>query len=85
MSEDKEEKRVDAIIFTAQIMSLSLIWILVVSLTVWLVNLLLLSIELKDVPGFSMAISLVAIPVYWTLATVLTYVFVGLRRNRMIE
>ena len=28
------------------------------------------------------AISVVAIPIFWTGATVLTYVFVGLRRGR---
>ncbi len=85
MSKGKEEKRVGAIIFAAQIMSVSFIWVFVIGLTIWLGNLLLLSIELNDVPGFSIAISLVAIPVYWTLAAVLTYVFVGLRRHRMIE
>ncbi len=83
MAERKWKSRDHDIIFMAQIMSVSLIWIFVTGLTIWLVNLLLLSIELNDVPGFSMAISLVAIPVFWTLASVLTYVFVGLRRNRI--
>lgn len=85
MSKSKEEKRVDAIIFTAQIVSVSFIWVFVIGLTIWLGNLLLLSIELNDVPGFSIAISLVAIPVYWTLAAVLTYAFVGLRRHRKTD
>lgn len=82
MSKTNGKKRADDIIFIAQIMSVSLIWILVIGMTLWLLSLLLLAIELKDVPGFSMAISLVTIPVFWSLAGLLTYVFVGLRRNR---
>jgi arginine exporter protein ArgO len=85
MPNDNKKKRVYNIIFAAQIMSVSFIWVFVIGLTIWLVNLLLLSIELKDEPEFSMAISLVAIPVFWTLASVLTYVFVGLRRNRVTD
>lgn len=85
MSKGKEHNRVNDIIFTVQIMSVSLIWLFVTGLTVWIVRILLLSIELNDAPGFSMAISLVAIPVCWILAAVLTYVFVGLRRNRKTE
>lgn len=81
----KEKKRVYDGFFIAQILMISSFWVFVIGLTLWLGNLLLLSIELKDVPGFSMAISLVAVPVFWTLAAVLTYVFVGLRRNRMID
>jgi len=82
MSENREEDRFRAIITIAQVLSLSLIWVLVVSVTIWLVHMLRFAIELKDVPGFSVGISLVAIPVFWTLASMLTYVFVGLRRNR---
>ncbi len=85
MAETKTKKRVLDTILVAQIISVSLIWILVISITVWLVYLLQLAMELKDAPGFSVAISLVAIPVFWTLASVLTYVFVGLRRNRTID
>lgn len=85
MSEGKPSRRVNDLIFAAQIMSVSLIWFFVTGLTLWIVRILLLSIELKDAPGFSMAISLVAIPVFWILAAVLTYVFVGLRRNRKAD
>jgi len=70
-------------IFIMQLMMVALFWVFVAGLTIWLLNLLQLAIELNDVPGFPMAISLVAIPVFWTLASVLTYVFVGLRRNRI--
>jgi hypothetical protein len=70
-------------IFIIQLMMVAFFWVFVAGLTIWLLNLLQLAIELNDVPGFPMAISLVAIPVFWTLASVLTYVFVGLRRNRI--
>ncbi len=83
MNESKKKGRINDLIFIAQIISLSLVWIFVISLSVWIIHLLLLSIELKDVPGASVAISLVAIPVFWTLVGVLTYVFVGLRRYRV--
>ncbi len=85
MAKTKAGNRVVDIILMAQIISVSLIWILVISITIWLLYLLQLAMELKDAPGFSVAISLVAIPVFWTLASVLTYVFVGLRRNRTID
>jgi uncharacterized membrane protein len=85
MSESRREKRIYNIILMAQILMMSFFWVFVFGITLWLVNLLLLSIELNDMPGFSMAISLVAISVFWTLAAVLTYVFVGLRRNRMTD
>jgi hypothetical protein len=34
-----------------------------------------------DAPNWSLAISLVALPVYLTVSAVLTYVFLGLRRG----
>jgi hypothetical protein len=72
----------DKIIFLAQVLSVSLIWIFVFIISAWILNLLLLSIELDDVPGASVGISIVAIPVFITLAAVLTYVFVGLQKER---
>jgi hypothetical protein len=69
------------IIFIMQIISLSLIWIFVAGISVWILNLLNLSLTLGDVPSATIGISLVAIPVFVTIATVLTYVFVGLQRG----
>jgi hypothetical protein len=69
-------------IFLAQIMSVLLIWVFVIIIAVWISNLILLSIELNDVPGATVAISIVAIPVFVTLAGVLTYVFIGLQRGK---
>ncbi|HEA66658.1 MAG TPA: hypothetical protein ENI07_07550 [Desulfobacterales bacterium] len=85
MSSNKRKERILTIIFIAQILHLSSIWVLVVGITIWLLKLLLLSIELKDNLGFSVVISLITIPVFWTLASLLTYVFVGLRRNRITD
>jgi hypothetical protein len=65
-----------------QVVSVALIWAFVLGISVWVINLLLLSQRLKDVPSASVGISIVAIPVFLTGAGVLTYVFVGLRRGR---
>jgi cytosine/uracil/thiamine/allantoin permease len=73
------------IIETFQILSLSLIWVLFTAIAVWILNLIKVSIALKDAPDASIGISLVTIPVFFTLASVLTYVFVGLRRGRKEE
>ena len=67
-------------IFIAQVISVSLIWVFVISISVWILNLISLSLELDDVPGASVGISIVAIPVFITLAGVLTYVFIGLQK-----
>lgn len=69
-------------IFVTQVASVSLIWIMVVGIVVWVINLILLSLELHDVPGASVGISIVALPVFITLAGVLTYVFVGLQKGK---
>jgi cytosine/uracil/thiamine/allantoin permease len=68
-----------------QILSISLIWVLFTGIAVWILNLIKVSIRLKDAPDASVGISLVAIPVFFILASVLTYVFIGLRRGRKEE
>ncbi len=78
LEDDKTSKK----IFLAQVLSVSLIWVLVIGIVVWVVNLIWLSLELRDVPGASVGISIVALPVFITLAGVLTYVFVGLQRGK---
>jgi hypothetical protein len=40
---------------------------------------------MEDKPSIAVGISLVAIPLLWTMASVLTYVFVGLKRGRKKE
>ena len=70
----------------AQTLSVAFIWVFVIGISVWIVNLILLSVELHDVPGASLGISVVAIPVFLILASVLTYVFVGLQKeNRRLS
>ena len=65
-----------------QVLSISLIWVLFAGIAVWIFNLIRQSLRLRDAPDASVAISIVAIPVFLLLASVLTYVFVGLRRGR---
>ncbi|MFQ5705982.1 MAG: hypothetical protein ACE5HO_00945 [bacterium] len=74
----KNKKR----IFWLQIASVSLIWIFVLSVAIWILKLIKVSHELNDALNASVAISIVAIPVFFTLASVLTYVFVGLQKGR---
>ena len=65
-----------------QILSISLIWVLFIGIAVWIVNLSKESLKLHDAPDASVGISIVAIPVFFILASVLTYVFIGLRKGR---
>ena len=80
--EDQPNRTQDKILFLAQIVSVSLIWVFVITISLWILNLILLSLELQDVPGASLGISIVAIPVFLTLAGLLTYVFIGLRKEK---
>lgn len=70
------------IMFVFQLLSLCGIWVFVLGVSVWIIRLIWLAHHLDDMPGGSLAISVVAIPVFWTGASVLTYVFIGLRRGR---
>lgn len=65
-----------------QILSISLIWVLFTGIAVWIVNLIKESLKLHDAPDASVAISIVALLVFLVLASVLTYVFIGLRKGR---
>lgn len=73
------------LLFTLQVISLVFIWILFTAIAVWVGNLLLLSHRLHDAPSATIGISIVAIPIFFTLSSVLTYVFVGLRKHRKQE
>lgn len=65
----------------AQFISIFVMWVFVISISTWIFNLLALAIELQDALEASIAIGLVAVPVYLTLASILTYVFFGLRKG----
>jgi len=68
-------------IFGLQVVSVALIWVFVLGISAWILHLLQISREWHDTPSASLAISLLAIPVFLTGASVLTYVFVGLQRE----
>jgi hypothetical protein len=70
------------LIWILQVISISLIWVLFAGIAAWIFNLIRQSIKLRDAPDASVAISIVAIPVFLLLASVLTYVFVGLQKGR---
>jgi len=61
---------------------MALIWIFVTGVTLWIFNLIAVSHKLKDAFDASVGISLVAIPVFITLAMILTYVFIGLQKGK---
>ncbi len=72
-------------IFAMQIASISFIWVFVSGVTWWITNLIRVSIELQDSPNASVMISIVVIPIFILLASILTYVFVGLQRSKNSE
>lgn len=80
MSKDLKHRQISGV-KAAQVISLFVMWIFVISISVWIINLLLLSVELQDALEASIGIGLVAIPVYVTLASILTYVFIGLQKE----
>jgi len=63
-----KEDKIAKTILIMQISSISLIWMFVFGITWWILRLLITSI--------------MVIPIFITLASILTYVFVGLQRNR---
>lgn len=56
-------------------------WIFVIGIAIWILNLISISVELQDAPGVTIGISIIAIPVFFTIASILTYVFVGFRKD----
>jgi len=68
-------------IYALQVASVAVMWVFVLGISGWIFYLNRLSQRLHDVPSATVAISIVAIPVFLTGAAVLTYVFVGLQRG----
>ena len=64
-----------------QLASVGFIWVFVLGISSWILPLNRLSHRLHDVPSATVAISIIAIPVFFTGAGVLTYVFFGLQRG----
>lgn len=72
-------------IYFMQIASVSFIWVFVWGVAIWIMNLIGVAHKLDDALNASVGISIVAIPVFFSLAIILTYVFVGLQRGRPTE
>jgi hypothetical protein len=69
-------------IYGLQLLSIMLMWGFLASAIVWMVNVVGVSRTLGDALTASVGISLVAVSVYTLVASMLTYVFFGLRRGR---
>ncbi len=67
---------------TLQVLSIVLMWAFLAGAVTWIVNIVRVAHSLGDALTASVGISLVAIPVYTLVASVLTYVFFGLQRGR---
>lgn len=72
----------ERIVEIVQFVSVSLVWVFVASVSIWVIRLGIVSHELSDAFTASVSISLVALPIFVILAGVLTYTFLGLRRGR---
>ena len=69
------------VILVLQILSLAFIWVFVLSIDFWILSLLAVSRRLDDAINASVAIGMVAVPLFLTIAILLTYVFIGLQRH----
>lgn len=67
---------------TLQLMSIVLMWAFLGGTATWMFNVVSVSRAQGDALTASVGISLVAVPVYTLVASVLTYVFFGLQRGR---
>ncbi len=68
-----------------QIILLSFLWMLASGMTLLLINLVHVSYEVNDHQSASIVISILGIIVFWILASILTYVLVGLYKGRNKE
>jgi hypothetical protein len=68
-----------------QVISLLGIWVFVLGISTWIIQLIRVANKLQDAETASVAISLIAVPVFLTGASVLTYVFFGLQRGAKKE
>jgi ABC-type dipeptide/oligopeptide/nickel transport system permease component len=70
-------------IHTLQIASIAYIWIFVIAVDIWIISLLVVAKRLDDALNASVAIGILAIPLFLIIAIILTYVFVGLQKHRI--
>ena len=62
-----------------QIASIVYIWIFVLAVDIWIISLLRVANKLHDALNASVAIGIIAIPLFLAIAGILTYVFIGLQ------
>lgn len=79
---DRQKKVTPPFILFLQIMSISIIWLLFIGVNIWIINLIRLSRYLQDAQNATVVISIIILPLFGLLASVLTYVFIGLRKAR---
>jgi len=64
---------------------LAVVWLIPASMTLLFINLVHISYQVNDHQTASIAISLIAVAVFWILAGILTYVFIGLHKGAKKE
>ena len=64
-----------------QIASIVYIWIFVLAVDIWILSLLQVANKLNDSLNASVAIGIIAIPLFLMIASILTYVYIGLQRK----
>ncbi len=67
---------------TLQVLSIVLMWSFLAGIVSWVINMVRVSHALGDALTAAVGISLVAIPVYTLVASILTYVYFGIQRGR---
>ncbi len=73
------------LIFLAQIASITMMWMFLVSVVLWILHLVNVARELHDALTASIGLSLIVLPAYSLVAAILTFVFFGLRRGARSE
>jgi len=69
-------------VFFFQLIPLILYWGIALGFVAFVIHLISIATEFKDVPSAAVGISLVAVPIQLTMVSVLTYVFVVLMRGK---
>ena len=72
-------KNIDRVL---QIFSIIIMWIFVAAIDIWILSLVFVARELKDALNASVVIGIMAIVLFLCIASILTYVFIGLQRNQ---
>jgi hypothetical protein len=68
-----------------QYCTVCVMWVFSAAITLWVLQLASVAYALADAFTASVSITLIALPIYWALAGILTYTFFGLRRGQSPE